>query len=97
MSRSGTFNGCTVHGRKYQDNDGVTGWHATSFPKEGVHDYWVKDGEFYELSIRYAGHMTPGNVVETFGLVEDVPARERKAVLSAIEHWDNPAQSSLNL
>jgi hypothetical protein len=56
--------------------------------KDPVHLFWVSGGEFYEADIRVAGtwgRIYQIDINERF----DVNLAERKAVLEAIEAWEN--------
>jgi hypothetical protein len=87
--RTGTFEGYTVMGLRYEDPTGEIGWHTTSWSNQHpdpVHDYWVAGNVFYSVSFHYF-YYGSNTRIEIFGPLFGIDAGERSAVLTAISEW----------
>jgi hypothetical protein len=90
----GVYGGYTVQAFKYVASDGEVGWHTTSWPmRDPIHDFWVSGTNFHRMTLHLmnptANHR---NTLEILGIVENVDPKERKAVLEAIQDWNEPVQ-----
>jgi hypothetical protein len=91
MHRRGAFDGWVVIGFQYESQDGEIAWHITAWPMaDPIHDFWISGREFYEVSIHYFYQMTNRTLIEIFEPIKNLDAKEREAVLKAIDEWDKP-------
>jgi hypothetical protein len=92
-SFSGDFGRYTVQGFKYLSERGEIAWHSMSWPKrDPVHTFWVSGETFYKVTVHPRGDVSNRQVVEIFGIIENVDPAERSAVLEAIQVWEKQLQ-----
>ena len=82
------FGEWTVYGFQYENGRGERGWHTTSWKRDPIHDFWVQNGKFYEISIHYAYRDGDEMLMQIYGEVSSVSPEEKKVVLDAIEKWE---------
>jgi hypothetical protein len=94
----GTYGDFCVLGIKQSGPHGEVGWHTTSWrhnrswkTDNRSHDYWVLDSTFRNIRGHIFDPQFGGRNSFVIGdLVEDIDPAERKAVMDAIEAWENP-------
>ena len=85
----GQFGDYVVQGFRYRGQDGEIVWHTISYTGHSqIHNYWVANREFLEVSVHY-GYNSPDEMrIETHGSITNVNPDEEKAILDAIAEWE---------
>lgn len=100
MDRKGVFDGRNVQGFQYQNERMVLAWHINTWPNSGdpIEDYWVENGEFYEIVGRhFAVNMLPINRIETGRRIIEMEPAKRDSILNAIAEWEKPIEDEVPL
>jgi hypothetical protein len=93
LRRSGWFDARRVDGWQYQGERGELAWHIRTWPESGdpIEDYWVEDGEFYEVvELHLDMNDLPMNRIETGRRITGIDTAKRIGILNAIAEWEKP-------
>jgi hypothetical protein len=91
--RTGSFDGFTVTGFQYENQDGETGWDMRTWKIEGgpVHHYWVSGKTFFAAILHILYKRT---LFEIGDPITGIDSKEQAAVFKAIAEWEKPVESS---
>jgi hypothetical protein len=53
-----------------------------------VKDYWVTDGEIFDVSIHLSYNVAGDTLINTFGKTISIGEEERSSILQAIAAWE---------
>jgi hypothetical protein len=104
LQRSGWFDARRVDGWQYEDERGQLAWHIRTWLEggdrveddreadNGVEDYWVEGGEFYEVVEIHLVNELPKRI-ETGRKVTGIDAAKRSGILKTIAEWARPIET----
>ncbi len=94
----GAFDGYSLIGVQYTFDGLHDAWHITAYPIQygaPINQYWVQDGEFREMSIHFAHPALNRNLIEAFGIAENIRPDEKGAIIHALDEWEKLEREKL--